>query len=204
MAACSSSGSDLPPPQFDSTTMKPLEAFSGNDGAYEYTMNIVAPRVTNGRAPTTWTIDDPSVASVTYSDVESWHALVRTKKAGKTIIRASVAGHTYTMPLTVTQYTPKARDLGEELYQEDKGQLASDGSKPLGCIHCHGAVGGPAHSPSQIGGYDDAMILKIIATGVKPDGTLANGGAHKFTLTGDQPQAILARLRSLPPIDYPK
>jgi mono/diheme cytochrome c family protein len=204
--ACSSSGDgDAAVPA--NATLHPSALFSGSDDVYDYAVPVTLANV-DPKTRVTWAVADPSIAVAQADAAESRHALVKTKKAGKTTVRATAGDRSFTVTLTVTHYSAGARDLGDELYQEDRGGMAQPGDtayvKPLGCITCHGARGGPGHSPSEIGGYDDEAIKKTIATGVKPDGSLANKGAHKFSLDPQQQEGILARLRSLPPNDWPK
>jgi mono/diheme cytochrome c family protein len=189
------------------TAIHPAQLFSGYDDGTT-TFEVPAALVGTTSKTVKWSVVDGNLATVAPDPEDARHAIVTTKAAGKTTLKASVGGQTYSVPLTITQYPPGAQELGNELYQEDRS-APSDGTgeqqdvKGLGCIACHG-TGGVNHSPSKIGGYDDASILKTIATGVKPDGGLANNGAHKFTLDPTQQQAILARLRSLTPTDWPQ
>jgi hypothetical protein len=215
MGACSSSTEDAPALS-DNAAIHPAKLFTGfDDGSAEY--KVPASLVGASDATTVrWTIADTNLATV---DIEqpsegqkatallSHHAIVKTKKAGTTTLRATVAGKTFDVPLTITQYAPGARELGNDLYQENRSSMpgaGEPGTKAFGCIGCHGARGTARHSPSEIGGFDDAAILKTIATGVKPDGGSANNGNHKFVLDMTEQQGILARLRSLEPVDFPK
>lgn len=126
-----------------------------------------------------WSVADSSMASVATevpldgkraTAANTHHAIVTTKKAGKITLKAEADGNTYEIPLTITKYAPGSRQLGNELYQIDRtGSTPEPGSTPsdvkgLGCIGCHGTRGGPGHSPAEIGGFDDAAILRTIAT----------------------------------------
>ena len=202
-------------PASGAVAVHPSALFTGyDDGSADYKVPATLANVPDSTT-VKWTVADPNLATV---DIEqpgageqattrlSHHAIVITKKSGKTSLRASAGGKTYEVPLTITQYAVGARELGNDLYQEDRTGTAmgTPGTKTLGCIGCHGAHGSARHSPSEIGGFDDTAILKTIATGIKPDGTTANNGQHKFVLDTKEQEAILARLRSLEPVEFPK
>jgi hypothetical protein len=214
LGACSSSSEDAPALS-DAAAVHPAKLFTGfDDGSAEY--KVPASLVGASDSTTVrWTIADTSLATVDTEQPSpgekattrmSHHAIVKTKKAGTTTLRATVEGKTFDVPLTITQYAPGARELGNDLYQTNRASMpgGEPGTKALGCIDCHGAHGTARHSPSEIGGFDDAAILKTIATGVKPDGGTANNGNHKFVLDMTEQQGILARLRSLEPVEFPQ
>ncbi len=191
----------------DDAAIHPAALFSGyDDGSTEF--KVPATLAGGGTAPVSWSIDS-SMGSIATEKGNSRHVIVTTKRSGTTTLKATVDGNTYEAKLTITKYAVGARELGNELYQIDRtGANPDPGSTPsdvkgLGCIGCHGTKGGPGHSPSEIGGYDDAAILKTIATAQLPRGGLANDGQHKFTLDDKQKEGILARLRSLEPNTYP-
>jgi hypothetical protein len=204
----------------DSSTLgvaiHPAQLYTGyDDGTADYKVPATLVNV-DDNSRVKWTLADQSLGDVTTEPVPdgekntaryTHHVIVLAKKSGKTKLRATADGNTYEVPITITQYPVGARDLGNDLYQVDRtGGVVGDpaSTKSLGCIMCHGAQGTARHDPSRIGGYDDAAILKTIATAVKPDGTTANGGEHKFNLDNTEQTAILARLRSLEPVDYPE
>jgi hypothetical protein len=206
-AACSSSTEATPAPA-GPVALRPAALFTGyDDGSATYK---VPATLANGSKNVKWVVADATLASVETEPGNPIHAIVITKKAGKTTLRATDNGKTYEVPLTITQYTPGARELGNDLYQEDRssGPGADAGDEPtkaLGCIACHGARGSARHSPSEIGGFDDATILKTIATAERPGGKgLANNGNHKYTLNDKEKEGILARLRSLEPVEFPE
>ena len=210
IAACSTD-----PEVSADAALHPGVLFTGfDDGSADYKVPATLANVGDGTT-VKWTVADPSLATVETEQPApgakasaslTHHAIVTTKKSGKTKLRATADGKTFEIPLTITQYAPGARDLGNDLYQENRTGMTTgeSGTKALGCIGCHGARGTARHSPSEIGGFDDDQILKTIATAVKPDGSLANGGVHKFVLEKNEQEAILARLRSLEPVDFPK
>lgn len=184
----------------------PAKLYSGyDDGSTTY--QVPAAVIGSSSKSVKWSVVDGSIASVDPDKTNPRYAIVTTKMAGKTTLKATVDGQTFSVPLTVTQYPPGAQELGNELYQIDKSSQSTGGTpedvKGLGCIGCHG-IGGVNHSPSKLGGFDDAALLKTIATGVTPTGDMANNGNHKFTLDETQQTAILSRLRSLTPIDWPQ
>ena len=197
----------------------PGELYSGFEDGTTTTFSVPATAINVAdKTAVKWTVGDSSIADVTTEDPQpgdapqksTHHAIVTTKKAGKTTLRATVGGTKVEIPLTVTSYSAGSSELGNDLYQVDNPGATQGGATDyvhgLGCIGCHGAKGGPRHSPSEIGGYPDAAILETIATGVKPNGDViqvANGN-HKFSLDDKQKEAILARLRSLAPIDFPQ
>jgi hypothetical protein len=207
--ACVSLAALLPSCGSDDTSggaaIHPSKLFSGFDDNTN-TYEVPAALVGTDTKQVKWSVVDGSIASVAPDPTDARHAIVTTKAAGKTTLKATAGGSTYSVPLTVTHYAPTAQELGNELYQEDRSTPGSEGTqdvKGLGCIGCHG-TGGVNHSPSKIGGYDDPSILNTVATGVKPDGSIANNGVHKFVLDATQQEAILARLRSLTPTDWPQ
>ena len=108
-----------------------------------------------------WVVADPDLATVETEAPAAGekataklthHALITTKKAGKTTIRATAGGQSFEIPLTITQYAVGARDTGNDLYQEDRssGPGGEPSTKALGCIGCHGAKGTARHSPSEM------------------------------------------------------
>lgn len=217
LAACSSSDDAL---LAGPVAVHPAALFSGyDDGSATYKVPATLANVAAGTT-VKWTVGDPNLATVEIEQPSagvkataalSHHVIVTTKLAGKTTLRASADGKTYEVPLTITQYAPGARELGNDLYQEDRASApgaepgGAPGTKALGCIDCHGAHGSARHSPSEIGGFDDAAILKTIATAERPGGKgLANGGNHKYVLDVKEQQGILARLRSLEPTEFPQ
>lgn len=197
----------------------PGTVYSGfDDGTTTFSVPASAINVAD-KTTVKWSVGDSSIADVVTEDPQpgeppakaTHHVYVNTKKAGKTVLRATIGGTRLEVPLIVTQYSPGAASLGNDLYQVDnpgatQGPTGGDYVHGLGCIGCHGAKGGPRHSPSELGGYPDDAILQTIATGVKPNGDPIQvaTGTHKFTLDDKQKEAILARLRSLAPIDWPK
>ncbi|MBX3185381.1 MAG: hypothetical protein KF819_00135 [Labilithrix sp.] len=201
----------------DAASIRPAQLFSGfDDGTTEFKVPATLGGV-DAKTNVRWSVGNTAIAEVeteqppagqASSARYTQHAIVKTKKAGKTVLRATAGGKTFEVPLTVTQYAPGARDLGNDLYQEDRSGTPEPGAEPyvkgLGCIACHGIRGGPGHSPSEIGGYDDATILVTIKTAKLPQGGLANRGDHKFSLDAKQEEGILARLRSLEPVTFPE
>jgi hypothetical protein len=196
--------------------VRPAGLFSGfDDGSATYKVPATLANVAAGTT-VKWTVADADLATVEIETPSagvkatpalSHHAIVTTKKAGKTTLKATADGKTYSIPLTITQYAVGARDTGNDLYQEDRssGPGGEASTKALGCIGCHGAKGTARHSPSEIGGFDDATILKTIATAERPGGKgLANGGNHKYVLDDKEKEAIMARLRSLEPVEFPE
>lgn len=193
----------------------PSQLYTGyDDGSADYKVPASLVNIAPGTT-VKWSLADSSFGTVATeqpapgdkpSASYTHHVIVTTKKSGKTKLRATADGKTYEVPITITQYAPGARELGNDLYQEDRASMpgGTPGTKALGCIGCHGARGTARHSPSEIGGYDDAAILKTIATGIEPDGSKANNGDHKFTLDDKEQEAILARLRSLEPVEFPQ
>lgn len=212
LAACSN---DSEPAASSAAGIHPSALFTGyDDGSADYKVPASLANIPDGTT-VKWTLADSSFGTLETEQPGAGeqpgarlthHVIIITKKAGKTSLRATAAGKNYDVPVTITQYPVGARELGNDLYQEDRTGTAmgTPGTKTLGCITCHGAHGSARHSPSEIGGFDDAAILKTIATAIKPDGTTANNGAHKFALDPKEQDAILARLRSLEPTEFPK
>jgi mono/diheme cytochrome c family protein len=204
-------------------SIHPAAVYSGFDGDPINTFAVPATAIgVPDKTTVKWSVLDSDIADVATQDPATLaagepqqkathHVIVTTKKDGTTKLRATIGTTKVDIPLTVRLFSQGAAALGDDLYQIDKPG-ASDPSQGgsadyvhgLGCIGCHGVKGGPGHSPSEIGGYDDATILKIIATAELPTGGLANNGNHKFQLDDKQQEAILARLRSLAPIDWPQ
>jgi len=211
LGACGDDAEAPAPP----AEVRPTKLFSGfDDGSATY--KVPATLANLGDTTTVkWVVADPDLATVeTEAPAQgekataklTHHALITTKKAGKTTIRATAGGQSFEIPLTITQYAVGARDTGNDLYQEDRssGPGGEASTKALGCIGCHGAKGTARHSPSEIGGFDDAAILKTIATAERPGGKgLANNGNHKYVLDEKEKEAIMARLRSLEPVEFP-
>lgn len=204
LAACGSDDPGALP-----VAIHPTKLFSGfDDGSVTFK---VPATLANGGKNVKWVVADGNLASVETEPGDASHAIVTTKKPGKTTLRATAGGTTYEVPLTITQYAVGARDIGNDLYQEDRASGpgvepgGAAGTKALGCISCHGAGGTARHSPSEIGGFDDADILKCIATAERPGGKgLANMGNHKYVLDDKEKEAIMARLRSLEPVEFPQ
>jgi len=135
----------------------------------------------------------PPAAGEKATASDSHHATVLTTKSGKTTLRATAGGKTYDVPLTITQYTRGRRELGNDLYQLNRSARARQPwHEALGCIGCHGNQGTARHSPSEVGGFATPRPQGD-RTAVKPDGSLANKGAHKFVLDDTEKPAILAR-----------
>lgn len=215
LLACGSDSEATPAPA-GPVEVRPSTLFSGfDDGSATYKVPATLANVGSGTT-VKWVIADPDLATVEIETPSagvkataalSHHAIVTTKKAGKTTLKATADGKTYSVPITITQYAVGARDTGNDLYQDDRssGPGGEAATKALGCIGCHGAQGTARHSPSEIGGFDDATILKTIATGERPGGKgLANNGNHKYMLDDKEKEAIMARLRSLEPTEFPE
>jgi mono/diheme cytochrome c family protein len=179
---------------------------SGFDGTNEYVTPIAffaekAPKVT---------IADPSIAELQGGvltinksivtdlpdalDGKIQLLLVRSKKAGKTTIRAVAGGLDQTATLKVMAYSAEDVSAGEKRYNEGAPS----------CNSCHERLN--VHNPTVLADLSDETILGVAVDGkslsqINPrtgqvETLRPNGGSHKWQVSDADRPGIVAFLRS--------
>jgi cytochrome c553 len=124
-----------------------------------------------------------------------------TKAAGATTISALVDGATFSVPVTITNYTNAQLSAGKTRYDA----AATGNPATAGCVGCHGNATTSQdaflkHSSDYLAYVMDAEVLNIMVNAAYPNGMLLNNGAHKFTFADAAAEsAIIGYLRSFAP-----
>ena len=194
-------------PEGSDVDVFPTRVFSGFDGANTYKVPVV---VNDPSGRVTWSISDPSIATLTPSGTNDGTLMITTKRAGEARIKATVGGVSAEVPLRVYAYTQQQYAAGKQRYEN-----SADADNPA-CSTCHG--GGPNHSPSEIGRDPDDDIVTMIVTGIDPESNpsepariadrtefagILRGKTHEWKVTETEKKGLVAYIRALPPIGRP-
>lgn len=147
-----------------------------------------------------WEIEDASLATVApvatpaeYQKFTGHYAMITTKKAGRTKVFATQAGHRYEAAIVIAAYTDAQLETGRARYRND----GAGARRP--CASCHEQEGGADHSPTWLSAWNDTNVLSVIQTG-QYEGTDLKGMAdHRWELTEAERTGVVAFLRALPP-----
>lgn len=202
---CSSSSSDTPRNNSTSALeIFPPQIYTGFDGTRTYKAPAIA---VNASSATTWTIGDPSIASLAPED-NGEHVMVTALKAGETTITAKSGSQSSTAQLKVYAYTGDQWQSGSARYTN-----SSDANNPA-CVTCHGNNKGPDHTPTEVDADSDDEIENTFLTGVDPEGraikdysefaSLLQGKDHKWTVSTAERVGLVAYMRSLTPAGWPE
>ncbi|MEQ9318652.1 MAG: hypothetical protein RIF41_05810 [Polyangiaceae bacterium] len=160
----------------------PAELHTGFDGMAAFRVPAV---VLDARGPVTWSVSDPSVATL---EVDGAEVMVVSKDTGTATLRAEVDGEILAAELYVALYDAALAPLGVEIYAES-------------CASCHVAEDGPDHTPSEIGQHADSVLATMIYAGLDPLGN--EWPDHRWSLEGDAMRAMLRHIRQLEPRGMP-
>jgi hypothetical protein len=193
--------------------------YSGFDGQNTYRI----PAIVSGVGNVEWSASDPSMVDLE-PDADSGGVMITTRAAGKVTIMAKAGALSGSSELTITQFTPEQRALGEMRYNNNipfpTFMFDPDAGMPrpqdimipdnLSCKNCHGS-GATAldveHTPQQTGGYSDDQLIAIITMGMKPMGAQFHTPIppflytmfHTWDATAEEKTGLIAYLRSLAP-----
>jgi hypothetical protein len=182
----------------------PPHVYTGFDGTRTYKAPAI---VVNASGATTWTIADPTIASLAPEE-NGEHLMVTALKAGETTITAKSGTQTATASLKVYAYTNEQWQSGSMRYTS-----SADASSPA-CNTCHGSSKGPDHTPTEVDADTDEEIQNTFLTGVDPEGraikdfsefaALLQGKDHKWTVMSSEQVGLVAYMRSLAPAGWPE
>jgi hypothetical protein len=199
--------------------------FSPMYSAFDGTHRFQVPATVNGidAAAVTWSISDPTIASLQTS---SDGVMITIQAAGKATIVARAGTLCGTSLLTVTAASADHWTVGSARYTSGQvltigtpgmgppGQGGSGATQEAACTSCHGdtATGGPfktvSHTPMQTGGFSDEELIQIFTAGVLPEGAYFDDEIvsrqqwsqfHRWSMTAEQAAAMVVYLRSLTP-----
>lgn len=182
----------------------PPKVWSGFDGMHTYKAPIIA---VNTSGEVSWSIQDPSIATITPDPQDSSELLIVTKASGETMITATSGGQSMTVPLVVIAYTQAQYAAGEARYN-----TAANDDNPA-CKKCHAPGKGPDHTATELDADPDEEIESTFLSGVDPEGRpiseesefayLLEGKDHTWEVTETERVGLLAYLRALEPMGYP-
>jgi hypothetical protein len=174
----------------------PEATFSGNDGVNVYKV----PVTTNLSGDVTWTIADPSIASIApvaapseFTDIPGAWALITTKAAGTTSFTAIGDEGEAEGTINVAAYDAADVRVGATRYT---AASADAGRTP--CASCHAGPEGTDHSPLELAIFPDDEALSIVKQGTYPD-DVSLTVEHTWSLTAAEDAGIIPYLRQLPP-----
>jgi hypothetical protein len=180
----------------------PPNLFSGFDGTNTYKVPI---SVFKNEGPVTLTVDDMSLVSIETKNSDSTQVMLKTLKAGTTMVHATAGGKTVSAPLSIAMYTPAQNAAGKKRYT-----TAADADNPA-CQDCHGAGKGPDHTPTEVDADPDEDLVNTFLTGKDPEGRpvgmefkqILKGHTHMWKVTMEEQEGLVPYLRSLTPTGYP-
>jgi hypothetical protein len=177
------------------------------------------PAVVAGLQPDRWECSDED--AVRFEQDGPNGVMITTLKAGKFDIIARAGKEWGKATLEVTAASQAQLEAGEQRYDngveldvEAFAIPASGSSAPPpnpSCKNCHGMDATflkVVHTSRQIGGYSDAELIRIISTGIKPDGAKFSTSPstasyfsvfHRWAASEAEYQGLVVYLRSLPP-----
>jgi hypothetical protein len=212
-------------------------AFSPMFSAFDGVHTFQVPAIVDGILPTaiTWSSSDPTTVDL-QPDVATGGVLITTRKPGVVDIIATAGGLCGAAKLTIAAATPDDWEAGSKRYNEgvvlrglprpqfDGGAGGPGGPNAQGptdagpateaaCTNCHGpTANGPfktvAHTPTQIGGFNDAELTDIFTKGIVPMGGYFDEtivpynqwrNFHKWDMTPEAAKGMVVYLRSLTP-----
>jgi hypothetical protein len=173
-----------------------------------------------------FTSSDTSIATV--ADTANG-ATITVKKDGVVTIQASLDGQTGSAKLTVTKFTEEQWMAGQARFSKSDLAIKNPSGGALtplllrdpanrddngACNTCHTAqakVLKIENTPTQIAGYSDSELITIFTEGAKPEGvaqgtmipSFAWGMFHKWKVTDEEKQGLVAFLRTQAPKDSP-
>jgi hypothetical protein len=192
---------DSPPPK--NFQIFPPNLYSGFDGTNTYKVPF---SVFKNEGPVTLTIDDMSLVSIEAKNNDGTQVMLKTLKAGTTMVHATAGGKTVSAPLSIAMYTPEQNAVGKKRYTN-----AADADNPA-CEDCHGAGKGPDHTPTEVDADPDEDIINTFLTGKDPEGRpvgmeykqILKGKTHMWKVTMEEQTGLVSYLRSLTPTGYPE
>ena len=192
-------------------TIFPSKIFIGFDGTNMYKAPIIA--VSNKKA-VTWTIDDPTVASLDTAskdppaEADGINLMLSALKAGNTKLHATDGTQQAEATVTVLTYTKTQYDAGKARYAKGPND------KNPACMECHAPGKGPDHTPTELDADTDEEIQDTFVSGKDPEGrpvdyehnftTLLKGYTHMWEVTPDEKVGLVAYLRALKPLAFPE
>ena len=207
IAACASSTDDKGGESAAPAGFKifPPHIYTGTDGVHEYKAPIIT---VNPPGAVTWTISDPTLATLAPEGAKGENLMLTAKKAGMATVTAASAGQTLTADIVIISYTPQQYALGEKRYT-----MSNDPNNPA-CKECHAPGKGPDHTSTELDADPDDEIQHTFVTGVDPENrpiaenseyaTLLKGKKHMWIVTDEEKIGLIAYLRALPPMGFPE
>ena len=196
----------------DVFTVFPAKIWSGFDGVSVYKSPVIA--VVNS-GPVTWTIDDPTIASIDPKSVDpaakktdGTEMVLTSLKAGTTMIRATDGKTTSSAVVTINAYSAEQHAAGKARYMQGPNMM-----NPA-CNECHAKGKGPDHTPTEVDADTDEEIWNTFTKGEDPEHRkidyegnftkLLAGYNHMWQVTEVEKIGLVAYLRSLPPFGFPE
>lgn len=192
-------------------TIFPNQIWTGYDGMNTYRAPII---VVANKGNVTWTIDDPSIATLDTSSTDpkaqpgGVNLMIVASKPGKTMIHATDGTSTADAVLEVIEYPYAQWEAGKKRYE-----TGPDDMNPA-CTECHAPGKGPDHTPTELDADTDPQIMNTFVSGLDPEGRPVNYEGdfdnllkdydHKWKVTEDEKVGLVAYLRSLKPLHFPE
>lgn len=192
-------------------TIFPEKIYSGTDGTNTYLSPIIA---VGNKGNVTWTVDDPSIASIDTNSSDPKAAsgginvVLKSLKAGTTKVHATDGTQKAEATLTIASYPVAQYEAGKARYAKGPND------KNPACMDCHAPGKGPDHTPTELDADTDDEIRNTFVTGTDPEGravdykgefkTLLKGYDHKWEVTADEKVGLVAYLRALKPLGFPE
>lgn len=180
-------------------SLDPDPSYTGFDGTHPY----LVPLSTDVTGTITWTLSDPTIATVVTIapakvptsvafDGGQWGMLTATKAGTATLTATGSTGGTVTATVNITAYTAAQWTAGQTRWMTAPTGI-------IACTMCHDGAGGVDNTPTYEAFYADADLVGIMTLGQYPDGTPLIAPNHKFTLSATEQSGLVAYLRALPP-----
>lgn len=166
--------------------------FSPMYSAYDGTHMFQIPAIVTGLSGATWSVSDPTAASLA-ADTETGGTMITITKGGvnTVTVNAQVGDLCGSATLNITQNAATDWQIGNARYNDgnaihfgppgsgDAGMTTTPDAGPA-CTQCHGPTADAgfkdiAHTPQQTGGFSDQDLINIVVNGEVPgwndDGT---------------------------------
>ena len=144
-------------------TVRFTSMYSLYDGVHVFTV----PATVDGVQDATWSVSDPSLASIGPLTTESpscGDALITTNGVGTVTVTAKTPdGRTGSAQLTITAPPENSYAQGVQRALYGETNAATGSGQP--CINCHNDSSDIKHTPQQIGGFTDTELRNLIFQG---------------------------------------
>ena len=192
-------------------TIFPDKIYTGFDGTNKYLSPIIA---VSNKGNVSWTIDDPTIASIDLNSVDpkakpgGVNIVLTALKPGTTKLHATDGTQKAEATLTVLSYPVSQYEAGKVRYAKAPNE------KNPACNECHAPGKGPDHTPTELDADTDEQVQNTFLSGVDPENrpidyegafkTILNGHDHKWEVTADEKVGLVAYMRALKPLAFPK